>query len=62
MADEIIKELWEVKDELSRKCQQMGWHKYADYLKQTVSSEGFKVVSRSTQMKVAEDSVEYKAG
>ncbi len=60
MADEIIEELWKIKDELSLKCQQMGWQKYAAYLKQTVSTDGFKVVSRQPQMKVAEDPTLYK--
>ncbi|GEM_PF-2245705 len=62
MADEIMEELWKIKDELSLKCKQMGWRKYCEYLNQTVSTEGFRLVDRSRppQMKVAEDPAEYK--
>ena len=61
MADEIMEELWKVKDELSLKCKQMGWQKYCDYLNRTVSTEGFRLVdrSRSKMMQVAEESAEY---
>jgi hypothetical protein len=62
MADEILEELWKVKDELSEKCRQMGWQEYCAYLNRTVSVDGFKLVDRSRppQMMVAEDPVEYK--
>jgi len=61
MADEIMEELWEVKDELSLKCKQMGWQKYCEYLNQTVSTNGFRLLnrSRSKMMQVAEESAEY---
>ncbi len=61
MADEIMEELWTVKDELSLKCKQMGWQKYCDCLNRTVSTEGFQLVnrSRSEVMQVAEESAEY---
>ncbi len=57
MADEIIEELWRIKDELSEKCRQMGWQEYGTYLNITVSVEGFKVIDRShpPQMMVAEE-------
>jgi len=62
MADEIMEELWAIKDELSLKCKQMGWQKYCDYLNRTVSTEGFRLVdrSRSKRLQVAEESAEYK--
>lgn len=62
MADEIIEELWKVKDDLSEKCRKMGWQEYYAYLNSTVSVEGLKLVNRTRppQMMVAEDSEEYK--
>ena len=63
MADELMEELWKIKDELSRKCGG-DLRAYCDYLNRAVSIEGFEVVDRSRppQMKVAEDAAEYKAG
>jgi hypothetical protein len=64
MADEILEELWKVKDELSGKCRDLGWKEYGAYLNRTVSVDGFKTVDRSRppQMMVAEDSAKYIAG
>jgi len=57
MADEILEELWKVKDELSEKCRQMGWKAYAEYLKTNAIDKGGDRVdlSGSPRMMVAED-------
>ena len=62
MADEILQEMWKVKDELSEKCRQMGWQEYAIYLNRSVSIEGLNVMDcpRTSKMKAAEESAGYK--
>lgn len=64
MADEILEELWKIKDELSEKCRQMGWKAYAEYLNEKALVQGFHIVDRScsSQTMVAEDPAEYKIG
>lgn len=61
MADEIIEELWRIKDELSVEAGR-DLKAFCQRLNETAVGRGFKLVdlSRPPQMMVAEDSVEYK--
>ena len=61
MADEIMKELWEVKDKLSEEAGR-DTNAFCKRLNEESIAKGFRLVnrSRSPQMKVAEESAEYK--
>ncbi len=63
MADEIIEELWRVKDELSKEAGD-DMKAYFRRLNERALARGAKLVDRSRppQMMVAEDSGEYKVG
>ncbi len=61
MADEIIEELWRIKDELSAEAGK-DLKAFCQRLNEAAVGRGFKLVDRSRppQMMVAEDSAEYK--
>lgn len=62
MADEIMEELWKIKDELSEKFGG-DLQAYCDYLNRTAVAEGFELVDRSrpAQARVAEEPPEYRS-
>lgn len=57
MADEILEELWKIKDELSEKSRKMGWSAYAEYLNETIQVRGAKLMTTPLHrgLKVAEE-------
>ena len=62
MADEIIEELWKIKDELGREAGE-DLQAFCRRLNKKALERGFQMVDRSCppQMMVAEDAVEYNA-
>jgi len=61
MTEEIMKELWAVKEKLSEEATRDPKTFYQK-LNDKALDKGFTVIPRPSQMKGAEDSVEYKAG
>lgn len=63
MTDEIMKELWAVKDKLSEEAAR-DTKAFCKRLNQESLARGFQLVdrSRSKMMQVAEESAEYKTG
>jgi hypothetical protein len=61
MADEIIEELWRIKDELSAEAGN-DLKAFCQRLNETAAGRGFKLVDRSRppQMMVAEEPSEYR--
>jgi hypothetical protein len=61
MADEIIEELWKIKDQLGREAGE-DLQAFCRQLNKKALERGFQMVDRSCspQMMVAEDPVEYK--